>query len=1248
MTITPKKHQIECLNKIEEDFKIDNKGLIKMFCGAGKSFLIYICLLKYGLKLSVVVVPSINLITQFNEDYFLSKEKQEYNDKYYDKKFKLMTVCSKNELSDKTKYPLDLNVTTNEESILKFLKIDDNKIVLITYQSLDILVNIIKQNSMKIDLMCFDEAHHILGENMKKLLFGVDYNEDDYSDIDSDDNLDDDDMIGSFIDDYVNKSLFFTATPKNSNGIKMYEPITNITIDDNEYDIEDDEDTYDSEELHCGKMIYEYMHTNGVNDNILNDFNIRVDLYTENTDKSIFEAISRSILETGNNRVLTFHSRSNNDTKTNKGSNIMDFSDEDNKKEFKKCFDNIVKYEFPKLKKKYKNIEFKGITANTKNRKKILEEFDSTKDDEIFILASCKTLGEGIDTKRCNQIVFVDPKQSYIEIVQNIGRVCRKQDNISTVLIPTYVDVNKYKDCKTIEDKDKVIRNEMSKTGNFNGILNVLSALRQEDPYMFEMCLKYPELYSDKEINDNLYKNGLVMKEKEYNKKELFEKHEIKYDKKISEKENFEKLAEKVDKNVQIINNKVLEEDIYINNDSEETMYLVKKKDDIYVETKGKVKSNKKIEKPNRNIKPFVHANDDIQVLWEIDGEIDLSKKLFGGYIKATVIPSSEEKFDEMIKKVSDYIDKNKKRPNSMSKNKDIKKLGTWLVQQQCNYIKKIFNMKKNNILNIWKKFIDKYKEYFICDKERWIINLNNVIEYININKKKPSCTDKNIDIKQMGSWLSNQQKNYKEKTNIMKNQEICKLWENFIKQYKEYFLDNKMVWKNMLSNVKKYININKKRPICTDNNIDISKMGHWLIMQQQNYKKNDRIMKNENIRKEWEQFIKDYSKYVLDNELEWKNMLNNIKKYINENKKRPSSKDKNENIKKMGLWITNQIKNYKNNDRIMKNEDIKKEWEKFIKEYKEYFLDNESEWKNILFNVKKYININKKRPSNHEKNIDVKQMGSWLSNQVINYKEKTQIMKDPEIRKLWEEFITEYQQYFPNNPAIKEKQPDKKSTTIKQKEDKPKETDKEKRERIQSEYQELTKKMSIQKSDKTNEMFKDDSKLWHQYHDNRDFSFKGYDNQDEIPVNKIISYLEERSNKKLKILDLGCGRNIIKKHFEDNKKFEIIGYDHVSFNGSIACDISNLPDEDETVDICIFSQSLMGSNWKKYIDEAVRVLRYNGEMIVSESVERYEKIKEYINKLGLHIKQDNYVETNRWFYLHVLNYKVNEKGYNK
>ena len=47
--------------------------------------------------------------------------------------------------------------------------------------------------------------------------------------------------------------------------------------------------------------------------------------------------------------------------------------------------------------------------------------------------------------------------------------------------------------------------------------------------------------------------------------------------------------------------------------------------------------------------------------------------------------------------------------------------------------------------------------------------------------------------------------------------------------------------------------------------------------------------------------------------------------------------------------------------------------------------------------------------------------------------------------------------------------------------------------------------------------MFNNNPKLWTEYHDTRDFSFQGY-NQDEIPINKIIKYLETKINYKLSI----------------------------------------------------------------------------------------------------------------------------------
>ena len=1418
-------HQLKCKHSIANLFNspengvTEHKGLIKMFCGSGKSFVIYDTILAFGHKLSVIVVPSICLITQFNKDYLLDPDKISYNKNNYNKSFNIITICSKDEIKDK-----DTTFTTDEaiieKSLNKFINKNKDVVVLITYQSLEKLINIIKQNNIKIDLMCFDEAHHILSLNMKKQLFGLDesdylepdaisetelnYETDSVTDSESNDESDtnsnsdeydqDQDYLetnsepdDNFLSNYVSKVLFFTATPKNTNNIVMYEP-HQIIVNDIEYDIVDDINTEYADEPDCGPMIFEYMHLDGVKDGRLNDFKIRVDMYTQDTNGSVFEAIARTILETGNTRVLTFHSRS--EVGSESATNVNDFASSANKVEFIKCFKRVLNKEFAHLKTKYKpsEIELIGITAKTKDREKILKVFESTPDNKIFILSSCKTIGEGIDTKNANMVVFVDPKQSYVEIVQNIGRICRKQANLSTVLIPAHVDVGKYKDCVGEEDIDRVIRQEMSKTGDFNGILNVLSALRQEDPYLFELCLKYPETYTKKEIEQNLKNNGLKIEDTEYTPTELFDKYKLKYNQAKTETENFTKLSKLIKKNIQITNDKVLEDDVFIeytdNTTDIKTEYIVKIADK-YQTTVSNKDSIKKISKPNRNIKPIIHTNDDIKVLWKITSDINSDKKMFGGYIEATVKPGTEEYWFEMLNNVKLYIDKNNIRPRSSDKNPKIKKMATWIHTQIQNYKKNIGLIKIKKIKKHWEKFINDYRKYFLSNVEAWESKLSEVKSYIDQFKKRPLNHSKNIQIKTLATWITTQQQTYKKKINIMANPEIYAQWTNFINdsRYLEYFISNETAWEVKLNKVKTYIDQNEKRPSESNKNTNIKTLATWITTQQQSYKKKKEIMANPEIYAQWTNFINDpkyleyflsnkeaweaklnelksyinkykskptncnkdihiktlavwiqrqqnnykkksqimsypeiyvrwtnfindpqYLEYFLSNEEVWKAKLNEVKIYIEQNRIRPSKRNKDIQIKTLGVWIGTQQQNYQIMDKIMSNPKIYAQWTNFINDplYFEYFLSNEEAWKAKLNEVQKYINRYKKRPSSSDKDIKIKTLGEWISGQQKNYKKKTQIMSNPKIYAQWTEFINDksYSKYFNNitnsesdsdtetdsdsdpntntntkksisntdlgivakaktksppikspptkSPPTKIPSPDKihpKSTTIipksnqntTQNSNQPNNSMDKKSTLTKSKYQELTKKMSTQKSQTTQKMFSDDPDLWEEYHAARDLSFKGYDKQKEIPVNKIISYLETKIKYRLKILDLGCGRNLIKQHFKLNTIFNITGYDYVENNGSKVCDISKLDVESDQIDICIYSQSLMGSNWKDYLIEGKRVLRYNGEMIISESVERFDVVKEYLANLEMKIINEEYNETKRWFYINAI-----------
>ena len=775
---------------------------------------------------------------------------------------------------------------------------ESDKVILITYQSLELLVDIIKKCDIVINLICFDEARHITSNNIGKFLFGTSR---DNIDIDRDEKYDD-----SFIKINVDKKLYFTATPKNANGVKMYEKQQDITLNGENYNVVDNEDNeYDNniEETNCEPLVFDYMHKDGVTDGILNDFNIRVDLYIDKTDKSIFEAISRSILETGNNRVLTFHSRS--ETKSDRGSNVLSFSDSKNKSEFIKSFNSVVEKEFPHLKDKYKSIEFKGVTTNTKNRIEILDNFYKTPNDKIYILASCKTMGEGIDTKKANMVVFVDSKQSHTEIIQNIRKFRKDSETtgLATVLLPVYVDLNAYKDCKTLEEKDKVIRMGMSKNGDYSSILNVLSALKDEDFYMFEMSMKSPNNYTEKEINDNLKKNGLASDDKIYSMRELFKEYNVKYYEEKSERRNFKRLSRKIGKNIQVINDKVDEDDIYINRKFKDTLYFVKK-DNGYIKTKGK--SNSKINKPNRNVKPTVHAHNDIKVLWEISSKIDLDKKIFGGFITAVVIKENVQNWMDMLEKLKGYINEHKKRPSEVDDNIEIVRLARWIhTNRQCYKQNKCIMKNKNNRI-LWEKFLLDYAEYFPSNGERWTNMLIKLDEYINVHQKLPTRHHKNINIKILGGWTKEQKRNYIKKSKIMMDDKIKEKWEQFVSKHKIHFLNSNEKWHYTLCTIKKYIADNKQRPSESNNDISIKKMGCWITKQHMRYKKKIQIMKDDVIRKDWEYFLREYREYFLDDDEIWDRNFANLKKFIDDNEDVPKNTCKNEYEHSLARWSYN------------------------------------------------------------------------------------------------------------------------------------------------------------------------------------------------------------------------------------------------------------------------------------------------------------------------------------------------------
>ena len=90
----------------------------------------------------------------------------------------------------------------------------------------------------------------------------------------------------------------------------------------------------------------------------------------------------------------------------------------------------------------------------------------------------------------------------------------------------------------------------------------------------------------------------------------------------------------------------------------------------------------------------------------------------------------------------------------------------------------------KRNRHTSWLKL--KYGQYIMSNEELWTNKLNNLKSFIDLNGRRPNKSEETEKV--MYSWVSTQLSNRKAEKQIMSNEDIRGLWDNFIKDYQVYF----------------------------------------------------------------------------------------------------------------------------------------------------------------------------------------------------------------------------------------------------------------------------------------------------------------------------------------------------------------------------------------------------------------------------------------------------------------------------
>jgi len=428
-------HQLKALNCVVKGFETADRGQLIMACGTGKTLTGLRIDESLGNQLTVLLVPSLTLLSQTLKDWLSDRKINFY----------WLAVCSDDSVTNDPQdgarlIDYDIPATTNTESIKKFLKNEGKKVVFSTYHSSGILKSAIKELNIAVDLVISDEAHRLAGKVGREFT--------------------------SFLepDIEVSKRLFMTATPRiYSKSIKSKSASLDIEILSM-----DDARVF-------GNVFHKYSFSQAINDGILSDYRVVVIGIDDLEVKNLFDKralVRAGVIETDSEtlalhvalvkamntwnlrRVISFHSRVSKAQKF--GSDHLLLND-------------WLPEEFQLSGK----LNVKTISASmpTSKRRQILDVLKNLPDGHVSLVSNARCLTEGIDVPTLDAVVFVDPKSSQVDIIQAIGRAIRLGGGgktHGTVIVPIHVP------------KGKSSKDSFDST-NYKKIGDVLNALRSHD-----------------------------------------------------------------------------------------------------------------------------------------------------------------------------------------------------------------------------------------------------------------------------------------------------------------------------------------------------------------------------------------------------------------------------------------------------------------------------------------------------------------------------------------------------------------------------------------------------------------------------------------------------------------------------------------------------------------------------------------------------------------------------------------------
>ena len=456
-----RKHQVEAITAVLDGFKNSDRGKLIMACGTGKTYTAQ-CISEdlVGLGGSVLLlVPSIFLLSQTVKEWTADSSIP----------INVFAVCSdatagrRRETEDLSPYDLAIPATTDTSLLVEKFKKTKSKekmnVILSTYQSIGIIHEAQKLGLGKFDLVIADEAHRTTGVT----LMG-----------------EEDSLFTKVHDDKylkASKRLYMTATPR------VYGDSAKAKADaaDAWLASMDDTETY-------GEELYRLGFHEAVNRDLLTDYKVLVLTVNEEAVASAFQQqLSDSNHElklddatriVGCLNAFAKHDPTNqyftNDHTPMK--RVVAFSNTiNNSKKFKELFSEVSE-RF----KSYTNsdlalsveVDHVDGSFNSLKREELMGWLKAEAPNSVCnVLSNAKCLTEGVDVPSLDAIVFLEPRNSMVDVVQAVGRVMRKNADkkYGYVILPIGIPAG-------ITPEEALSDNK-----RYAGVWQVLNALRSHD-----------------------------------------------------------------------------------------------------------------------------------------------------------------------------------------------------------------------------------------------------------------------------------------------------------------------------------------------------------------------------------------------------------------------------------------------------------------------------------------------------------------------------------------------------------------------------------------------------------------------------------------------------------------------------------------------------------------------------------------------------------------------------------------------